>query len=143
MLFLENQLPNLHGVFTKLKLKLYPNRKCQKTNNKDFRLQTHFAWSHHKCSRRVSPTEISNDMSSWLSKLMWQDLADSKKLSVHFFFSRLWFKYMSLWTQATPSRTFTQHDWPTFSQTVVKGFVNSYTHTISPFYWTIIRQNDR
>ena len=36
MLFLENQLPNLHGIFTKLKLKQYPNRRCQKCNKKKF-----------------------------------------------------------------------------------------------------------
>ena len=30
MLFLKNKLSNLHRVFTKLKLKQYPNRKCKK-----------------------------------------------------------------------------------------------------------------
>ena len=40
MLYLENQLPNLHGVFTKLKLKLYRNRNAKKqiTTIFDFRL---------------------------------------------------------------------------------------------------------
>ena len=39
-LYLWNQLPNLCGVFTKLKRKQYPNRKCQKIKNNffDFRL---------------------------------------------------------------------------------------------------------
>ena len=46
-LYLWNQLPNLCGIFTKLKPKKYPNRKCQNTDNYIFRLQTSFAWSHH------------------------------------------------------------------------------------------------
>ena len=36
MLFLKNQLPNLHGILTKLKLKKDPNIKWQKTENKNF-----------------------------------------------------------------------------------------------------------
>ena len=48
-LYLWNQLPNLCGVFTKLKPKQYPNRKCQKNKNHIFRLQTHFAWLHDIC----------------------------------------------------------------------------------------------
>ena len=57
MLFLKlkNQLPNLHGVFTKLKLE-YSNRKCQKKNPKKtkkrkFPLHTHFAFLHHITSQ--------------------------------------------------------------------------------------------
>ena len=46
-LYLWNQLSNLCGVFTKLKPKQYPNRKCRKTKNHIFWLQTHFAWLHH------------------------------------------------------------------------------------------------
>ena len=51
-LYLLNQLPNLCGIFTKLKPKQYPKRKCPPQKKKPkyhvFRLQTHFAWSHHK-----------------------------------------------------------------------------------------------
>ena len=42
-LYLWNKLPNLWGIFTKLKPKQYPNRKCQKNKNHIFQLQTHFA----------------------------------------------------------------------------------------------------
>ena len=35
-LYLWNQLHNLYGVFTKLKPKQYPNRKCQKNKNHSF-----------------------------------------------------------------------------------------------------------
>ena len=45
-LHLWDQLPNLCGVFTKLKPKQYANRKCQKTKIIFF-VSTHFAWSHH------------------------------------------------------------------------------------------------
>ena len=48
-LYLWNQLPNLCGVFTKLKPKQYPNRNCQKTKNHIYRHQTHFVWSHNIC----------------------------------------------------------------------------------------------
>ena len=59
-LYFWNQLPNLCGVFTKLKPKQYPNRKCQKTKNHIFQLQTHFAWSHHIYYR--------NKCTNWLNK---------------------------------------------------------------------------
>ena len=55
-LYLWNQLSNLCGIFTKLKPKEYPNRKCQKKKKKKnniFRLQIHFVWSHHKCGHRI------------------------------------------------------------------------------------------
>ena len=40
-LYLWNQLPNLCGIFTKLKPKQYPNRKCQKNKHYFFRLETY------------------------------------------------------------------------------------------------------
>ena len=52
---------NFCGVFTKLKPTYYPKRKCQITNH-IFRLQTHFAWSHHICL--IVPTKSYTDQRS-------------------------------------------------------------------------------
>ena len=57
-LYVWNQLPNLCRCFIKLKPKQYPNRKWKKEEkNHIFRLQTHFAWSHHNL-KRMFFTEI-------------------------------------------------------------------------------------
>ena len=68
-LYLWNQLPNLCGVFTKLKPQQYPNRKCQKNQKSyffDFRLILLYRITNTKLILKPIAGYCKIDWSNWI-----------------------------------------------------------------------------
>ena len=90
-LYLWNQLPNLCGVFTKLKPKQYLNRKWKKKKKKNhiFGLQTHFVWSYHIFifPEYLGPTF--NFCQLWAAKHMDTVISNRIELSINLIHMRL------------------------------------------------------